>query len=138
MNGNVSHTREMLQTSEAGTVLDPSGTAAAIDACLSCEQSCTSCANACLAEQDLDAMRQCIALDDTCADICGTTARVLSRPVYADHALVRALLEACVRACTICAEECARHAHHHRHCAICAEDCFACQEACKTVLEARA
>jgi hypothetical protein len=137
MNRGMSHAKEMLESSAAGASLDPVDTAAAIDACLSCEQSCTSCANACLAEEDIEAMRECIALDQTCADICGATARVLSRPVYADEVLLSALLEVCVRACTSCAEECARHAHHHRHCAVCAEDCFACQQACKVLLEAR-
>jgi hypothetical protein len=132
----MSHAREMLETTEAGAALNPTDAAAAIDACLNCEQSCTGCANACLVEDDIETMRQCIALDQTCADVCSTMARVLSRPALADGVLVRALLQACIQACTSCAEECARHAAHHRHCAICSEDCFTCQEACRTLLEA--
>jgi hypothetical protein len=124
----------MLESTEAGTALGAAEVAAAIDACLSCDQACTACANACLAEDDIDAMRACIALDETCADICATTARLLSRPVLADHVLLDDTLRACVRACSRCAEECARHAHH-RHCAICAQVCRACEHACTALLE---
>jgi hypothetical protein len=130
----MSHTREMLESTEAGAALAVAEFAAAIDACLGCVQACTSCANACLGEDDIAAMRHCIALDQNCADICAATARVLSRPVDADPGLLRALLEACVRACSNCAEECARHAEHHHHCAICEEACRDCLQACTAVL----
>jgi hypothetical protein len=132
----MSEAREMLETTAAGSALGPVEFAAAIDACLSCEQSCPACANACLAEDDIADMRRCIALDESCADVCATTARLLSRPVLADHLLLRQMLETCVRACALCGEECERHAHHHRHCAICAQECRACERACTELLEA--
>jgi hypothetical protein len=128
----------MLDSAPVGTDLGSAVVADAIDACLTCEQTCTTCANACLGEDDIADMRDCIALDQNCADLCATTARVLSRPVAADHHLLHPLLRACVRACSSCAEECARHAEHHRHCAICAEDCRACAQACSTLLGAEA
>ncbi len=128
-------TREMLDASPATFALDAADVAAAIDACLTCTQTCTACADSDLAEEHVDAMRTCIALDQTCADVCATVARVLSRPAHWDHIVVHRLLEACVRACTSCAEECARHADHHRHCAICAKACRACAQACNAVLE---
>lgn len=134
----MTYTREMLDSVAGGTVLGAAEVAAAIDACLTCEQTCTTCANACLAEDDFAAMRDCIALDQSCADVCSTTARILSRPFGADHLLLHPLLAACVRACSSCAEECARHADHHRHCAICAQACRACLHACATLLEAEA
>jgi hypothetical protein len=128
----------MLDSTPGGTTLGAAEVVAAIEACLDCEQTCTSCASACLAEDDLAAMGECIALDQSCADLCATTARVLSRPVHADHLLLHPLLQACVRACASCAEECARHADHHRHCAVCAEVCRACVEACTILLGAEA
>jgi hypothetical protein len=128
-------TREMLDASPAALALDAADVAAAIDACLTCAQTCTACADSDLAEEHVDAMRTCIALDQTCADVCATVARVLSRPAHWDHLIVHPLLGACVRACTTCAEECARHADHHRHCAICAKACRACVAACSALLE---
>ena len=128
-------TREMLETSPATLALDAADVAAAIDACWTCAQTCTSCADSDLAEEKVDEMRTCIALDQTCADVCTTVARVLSRPAHWDHLVVHRLLQACVRSCTNCAEECARHADHHRHCAICAKACRACAHACNTLLE---
>lgn len=112
--------------------------AAAIDACLNCAQACVSCADSDLAEEDVEEMRRCIALDQNCADLCGVTARILSRPVYWDEFVVHRVLQACVRVCTLCAEECDRHADHHRHCAICAKACRACVQACNALLEAEA
>lgn len=131
----MSYTKDMLESIAAGAGLDVDQVAGAIDACLGCVQTCTSCANACLAEPDIEAMRDCIALDENCADVCATTARALSRPVHADLQFLHPLLEACVRACSDCAEECARHAEHHRHCAICADACRACLGACTELLE---
>jgi hypothetical protein len=131
-------TREMLDAAPAGVPLGVAEVAAAIDACLSCVQSCTSCADADLVEPDVAEMRACIALCLDCADICDLTGRVLSRPAQSDHVVVHRLLQACVRECTLCAEECARHAEHHRHCAICAKVCRACEAACRALLDAEA
>jgi hypothetical protein len=131
-------TRDMLDASPGAVPLGSAQVAAAIDACLNCVQSCTSCADADLAEPDVAEMRACIALCIDCADVCELVARVLSRPSRSDLVVVHRLLEACVRECTLCAEECARHAEHHRHCAICAETCRACQVACRALLDAEA
>ena len=131
-------TREMLDASPRDVPFGAAETAAAIDACLNCLQSCTSCADAGLVEDDVAEMRACIALCTDCGDVCELVARILSRPAQSDHVVVRWLLQACVRECTLCAEECARHAEHHRHCAICAEACRACEVACRTLLDADA
>jgi hypothetical protein len=131
-------TQEMLNASPTAPPLGVAEVAAAIDACLNCVQACTSCADADLAEEGVDQMRTCIALDANCADVCDVTARVLSRPVHWDRFVVHRLLQACVRTCTTCAEECARHADHHRHCAICAKACLACVQACSALLDAEA
>lgn len=130
--------REMLDASPRGVPLGVAEVAAAIDACLQCAQSCTSCADADLAEDDVAAMRACTALCLDCADVCDLVARILSRPAQSDHVVVHRLLQACVRECTLCAEECARHTEHHRHCAICAQVCRACKVACEALLDAEA
>jgi len=111
----MTHTREMLESSPTGVPLGISEVAAAIDACFDCEQACRSC-----------------------ADVCDVTARVLSAPGAWNEFVVHRLLQACVRVCTNCAEECARHAAHHRHCAICEQVCRVCIQACSRLLDAEA
>jgi hypothetical protein len=132
----MNHTRQMLNASPTPLTVGTDDLAAAIDACLTCVQACTGCADSDLVEPDVGTLRTCIALNQACADICDTTARVLSRPAQWHPPTVRLLLDACVRACVACAEECARHAKHHHHCAICEEVCRACIEACATLLKA--
>jgi hypothetical protein len=131
-------TREMLDAAPVRSEFDAGALAAAIDACMVCAQACTSCANSCLAEDDVAPMARCIALCDVCADLCTATLRVLSRPFGADHVGTERLLNACVRACENSAEECHRHAPHHRHCAICERVCRVCLDACVVLLESNA
>jgi hypothetical protein len=94
--------------------------------------------DSCLVEVDIDEMRACIARCLMCADVCDLVARILSRSAQSDYLVVHRLLEACLRECTICAEECARHAEHHRHCAICANACRTCEATCRALLDAEA
>lgn len=128
-------TREMLDVLPTGVGLGAAEVAAAIDACLSCVQSCSSCADADLAEKDVDELRRCIAVCLTCADVCDVTARLLSRPGQSDRFVVHRLLQACVHACTSSAEECDRHADHHPHCAVCAKVCRVCIQTCNALLD---
>lgn len=128
-------TKDILDTVPTGSRLSVDDRAAAIDACLRCLQSCSTCADADLLEKDVDEMRRCIALCVDCADVCGVTARLLSRSGQSDELVLLHLLQACVRVCENCAEECARHAHHHRHCAICERHCRTCAEACRALLD---
>ena len=65
--------RDMLDASPVPINLGVEAVAAAIDACMVSAQACTSCANSSLAEDDVAAMRRCIALCDDCADVCTTT-----------------------------------------------------------------
>jgi hypothetical protein len=105
-----------------------------IDECGDCEATCTICADASLAEDDVGEMVRCIRLCLDCADLCGTTRRVLSRQTEPDPATRRAALEACLSACRASAEECDRHAQHHEHCRLCAEECRRCESACQDLL----
>jgi len=134
----MTHVREMLETSPRTLEFDIDELVAAIEACLDCEQSCTACADADVAEDDVANLRRCIGLCSDCADICSTTARVLSRETRHDPVLVQRQLEACVRSCASCAEECHRHAAHHAHCRVCEEVCSICERACRTLLDAQA
>lgn len=107
-----------------------------IEACFDCSQTCTSCADACLSEDGVNEMRKCIRLDLDCADICATTARVLTRQTEYDAPTSKAQLESCRAICVACAEECERHADMHGHCKLCAEACRGCAEACDALLGA--
>jgi hypothetical protein len=103
---------------------------AAIDECYACAQTCTSCADACVAEQMVAELRHCIRLNLDCADVCAATAAICNRRTGSNEQVIRRMLEACVTACRLCAEECERHAGMHAHCRICAESCRACERAC--------
>lgn len=116
--------------------VDTDKLAEAIDAALACVQACTSCADACLAEEEVAELRNCIRTDLDCADICATTASVLSRRTGNNLTVVKAQLEACRVACATCAEECEHHAGMHDHCRICAEACRRCEQACADLLAA--
>jgi hypothetical protein len=129
-------TQEMLDSVRTSAPFPTAEVATAIDACLRCVQTCTTCANADLVEADVDELRRCIAVCVNCADVCDVTARLLSRPAHTEPFVVRSLLQACVRTCENSAGECARHAHHHRHCAICEGVCRACAQACAALLDA--
>jgi hypothetical protein len=134
----VTDTRDMLDASPTAVPADVEKVAAAIDACLRCVQSCTSCSDFDLAEDDVAEMITCSALCLACAELCAVTARVLSRTAHWDTFVVHRLLQACVRSCTSSADECHRHAPHHRHCAICEKVCRACIDACNTLLDDQA
>src|SRR5215212_8933681 len=100
-----------------------------------CAETCTSCADACLAEPEhLERLRRCIRLNLDCSDVCGATSRVLGRLTETPNEIVHAQLHACIVACQACGEECEAHAEMHDHCRICAETCHHCQERCNFLL----
>ena len=123
-------TLPMLQSYPAEITMDRARLAATIDALIGCSEACTACADACLSEAMIAQLGKCIRTNMDCADVCGTTARVLSRHTGYDANLSRALLDACQTACRSCADECERHADFHEHCRICAEACRLCEASC--------
>ncbi|SDJ49759.1 hypothetical protein SAMN04488074_102213 [Lentzea albidocapillata subsp. violacea] len=127
-------TLPMLESYPAEINVDRRTLAAAIDALVACAEACTACADACLSESSVAELTKCIRTDLDCADICGTTARVLSRHTAYDANISRALLEACAVACKACGDECWSHANMHEHCRICAEACRTCEAACRDLL----
>lgn len=110
--------------------------AACIEACLECEQACSACADACLSEKMVSDLAKCIRTNLDCADICGVTARVLSRHTGYDAHITRAMLDACIQASRSCGDQCAEHASMHEHCRVCAESCRTCEQACRDLLAA--
>ncbi|WP_114908037.1 four-helix bundle copper-binding protein [Ornithinimicrobium murale] len=127
-------TAEMMNAYPAQINLDRELLARVVDTVMACSQACTACADACLSEDMVADLGKCIRSDLDCADICDTTARVLSRHTGYDANLTRAQVQACAQACKSCGDECARHAEMHEHCRICAEACRACEQACDELL----
>ena len=91
-----------------------------------CANACFSCADACLHENDVSHMRDCIQTDQVCGSICLTTSKILSGS-FKD---IDDLIKYCAKICGICADECGKHSHEH--CKKCAEACRACEEACQS------
>lgn len=106
-----------------------------IEECFNCAQVCTVCADACLAEQQVDGLRQCIRLNLDCADICLAAGKAASRRTGSNEHVLRQMIRTCETACRICAEECEKHQDMHEHCRICAQTCRKCEEACRHALK---
>jgi hypothetical protein len=127
---------EMLGTHPQKPTTAMSSVSDALRACLECEQACTLCADACLGEETVAHLRQCIRLDLDCADLCAATGRLVARQATPDAQLWRLTLEACAQACRACAAECRRHEVKHAHCRLCREACERCEKACLALLKA--
>ena len=123
------HVTKMLETHPQATPNE--ALARCIQECFACALTCTSCADACLAEEQIAELVRCIRLNLDCADVCDATGRVLTRQTSTEPRLARSMLDACAQACHTCAEECERHAPHHEHCRVCAEACRRCEQACE-------
>lgn len=128
------HVKEMIRTHPGATRFDEDALERCIRACFECAQTCTTCADACLEEETVAELRECIRRNLDCADVCDITGRVLSR--VGEEEIQDVLLEACRLACRLCAEECERHAETHEHCRVCGEACRECEEACNALVAA--
>jgi uncharacterized membrane protein len=124
----------ILSTVDAVLPVEANDLAEAIDALSACAVTCTTCADACLGEQDVASMRDCIRACTACADLCATAARALSRTGGYDLPVLRNLLEAVAKACSTCGDTCEGHGEHHKHCRVCAEACRRCEQAVQRVL----
>lgn len=96
-----------------------------MDALLKCQKACNNCFDACLNEDNVDMMAECIRSDRECADMCGIVLDYAQR----DSKILPELLQACIKSCEACADEC--EDHDHDHCQRCAKACRACAEECK-------
>ena len=105
--------------------------ATAVRHAMFCTAICTSCADACSAEE-MD-MRQCVRTCMDCADVCDATFKLATRRTGSNEAVLKAMLEVCARVCDACAEECGRH--EEEHCRLCAEMCRECARDCRAAAE---
>jgi hypothetical protein len=126
---------ELLATHPRPSEVDREALARCIAECYDCARSCTICADADVAEEDVAEMRRCIRLCLDCADVCIATGRLVSRQTEYEAETARAEVESCRRCCSICAEECELHAPHHAHCRLCSESCRRCEAACAALLD---
>ena len=126
---------QMIQTHPQQPRIASEQLAGAVQALNECAAVCTTCADACLAEQHVQQLVQCIRLNQDCADICRATASVLARPSNPDRNVVRLLLQACQAICESCGSECEKHAQMHEHCRICAESCHHCAQLCSELVQ---
>ncbi len=106
-----------------------------IDECYACAMACNICADACLGEDMVRNLTQCIRLNNDCADVCLATGSLAARRTGSDEELIRRMLDACATACRICGDECNRHGEMHEHCRVCADSCRTCERACRDALQ---
>ena len=117
--------RDMLEAHPRSTILDRDLLLRCIEECIDCAATCTSCADADLAEPEVAELVRCIRLCLDCADVCEAAGRILSRQTEPDLGVLRAEIEDCAATCRASAAECEKHASHHEHCRICADACRA-------------
>ncbi|HEY4106068.1 MAG TPA: four-helix bundle copper-binding protein [Polyangiaceae bacterium] len=92
-----------------------------------CADACEQCAAACLAEEDVKQMADCIKLDGDCADLCRLVAAFAARGSSFTLLLSAVLADLC----KLCCAECSKHPFDH--CRVCAGACRACEAACSDV-----
>ena len=115
----------------AGNLNEP--LALAVRHAMFCAAICTSCADACVAENMVAEMRQCIRTCLDCADVCDAAFKVATRRTGSNPIVIQEMLQLCITACDICAEECDRH--EHAHCKRCAEMCRETARDCRAAVE---
>jgi hypothetical protein len=114
----------------AGNLNEP--LALAVRHAMFCAAICTSCADACLAEADVDMLKPCIRYNLDCADVCDMLFKVATRRTASNEALIQSALRLCIEACERCGAECAKH--DMDHCRRCAQMCRECAEDCRKAL----
>ena len=88
---------ELLATHPSPSAVDREALARCIAECFDCAHSCTACADADLAEEDVSEMRRCIRLCLDCADVCIATGQVVSRQTQFEPETSRAQVESWLR-----------------------------------------
>ncbi len=127
--------QEMLSTHPRRPPMDLSEISDAIRRIYECADANIACADACLAEENVQQLVRTIRSNQDCADICEVTGKILSRQTEGDSGVIRAQLQACIASNRACAAECDKHANKHAHCRISAEACRDAEEACHRLLD---
>ncbi|MBL7750922.1 MAG: four-helix bundle copper-binding protein [Chitinophagaceae bacterium] len=89
-----------------------------------CAKHCDLCASACLHEEYVGMMVECIRLNLACSSMCQALAKLL----IFESPQINALAIACSQIGTACAQECAKHSQDH--CQECARVCQEMAEQC--------
>ncbi|HEX3775326.1 MAG TPA: four-helix bundle copper-binding protein [Polyangiaceae bacterium] len=92
-----------------------------------CADACEQCAAACLLEEDVKKMADCIKLDRDCADLCRLVGAFAARGSSFTLLLSSVLADLCKACCSECSK------HPMDHCRVCASACRACEAACSDV-----
>lgn len=100
-----------------------------LDTVFECQKTCNNCFYACLKEDDMKMMAECIRLDRECADLCGLVVDFVQR----ESDRLPEILGLCATACDACADECEKH--EMDHCQQCAKACRECAQACRDYAE---
>ncbi len=112
-----------------------------LEACIEAAQICLVAADACVEEDTVAELRECLRAEQDCAAVCTATAQVLARLGFPDptdgRAVLVPLLEACRAAGRAGREACSRRAEAYEHCALAAEACRRCEQACAELLARR-
>lgn len=93
-----------------------------------CINHCNHCSDACLDEEDVHMMVNCIRTDRACAVVCTALKNLLTT----NYSNVSGLVKYCIDICNACADECEKH--DEVHCRECAKACRECAQACTAFL----
>jgi hypothetical protein len=132
----MNRTEQILKNHPRRIQIDPDALLLCVNTCFDSFQTCTACADACLGEEDIHSLIRCIRLNQDCADVAGTTGRILVRLTMPDWSILRSQLQACADACHECAGECEQHRQTHDYCRLTMITCRECEEAVKNLLVA--
>src|ERR1700741_3607083 len=84
-----------------------------------CVKDCNYCVAACLEEDDVKSLTECIKVCLDCKEICELAASYVAR----NSERAPLVLNLCADICDVCAAECGKYMHHMDHCRRCAEIC---------------
>jgi hypothetical protein len=94
-----------------------------------CARNCDDCTAACLAEDDVNRLKDCIRNNLVCAAACRFTALALQH----DSPHLYQIVTLCETVCSTCESSCSQH--EHQHCKTCAVVCRESAAECKRWFE---
>lgn len=108
---------------EASTLLNPN-LRACLKACVRCAHDCEQCVEACLKDENVDTLADCIRTNQDCAQLCWAASALIIR----SSDFIVDLCHVCMKVCQRCAQECEKHNYWE-----CAAICRECAEECRKV-----
>lgn len=95
-----------------------------------CIKSCDYSANACLRNNHVQEMVNCMRVNNVCAEVCSSLRHLL----LMEYEAVEELVQYCIKVCDDCAVECAKH--DLEQCIACTKASTDCAKACREFLTA--